>query len=96
MGSRKGVVGQSNSQPRIVILSTFTAFSVNSAKDLGPHRLYSEILRLRLRMTPVGSFNLTHHPEGGCVRLEGQALERLSRASSVRTELEVLRTTYET
>ena len=37
------VVGHFNRQPRIVILS--------AAKDLGPHSLYSEILRLRLRMT---------------------------------------------
>jgi len=45
------VVGQFNRQPRIVILSTFASLSVDSAKDLGPHSLYSEILRLRLRMT---------------------------------------------
>jgi hypothetical protein len=59
LGSDKSVVGHFNRQPRIVILSTFVestlseanVLSVNSTKDLGPHSLYSEILRLRLRMT---------------------------------------------
>jgi len=45
------VVGHFNHQPRTVILEPFASLRINSAKDLEPHSLYSEILRLRLRMT---------------------------------------------
>src|SRR3972149_10736526 len=48
---RHAVVGHFDRYPRIVILSTFASLSVDSAKDLGAHSPYSEILRLRLRMT---------------------------------------------
>ena len=57
-------VSHSNRQPRIVILSPSTvtlskakSLRTNSAKDLGSHSLYSEILRLRLRMTREGPKN---------------------------------------